>query len=176
MTSESPGKIWVFDSSPLIHLDQLGYLAHLPALIGRALVPPAVHAELSQGRGRPGTNAPDQPWLEVRAPHPERIAAVQSDFAAGAGETEALALALELGGRLVIDERRARRYASQKGLIHAGVLAILSAIHARGLAARSPAEDLELLETSGMYLSGALKADLLAQLSAKEDSDAPGWV
>lgn len=164
MTSGSPGKTWVFDTSPLSHLDQLGYVLHLPVLLGQVFIPPAVSTELSRGRGRPGTSVPDQPWIEVRAPRPELLAEVRHELAAGAGETEALALALELGGRLVIDERRARMYANGKGLIHTGVLGVLSAIHARGLAARSPAQDLERLEKSGMHLSKALKGKWLSRV------------
>lgn len=161
MTFRSPVITWVFDTSPLIHLDQLGYLPIVPSIVGNVLIPPAVRAELNRGQGRPGTAAHEQTWVGVRNPSKAMITNVQGEFSGGAGEIEALALALELGCGVVIDERRARNYAHQQGLLYTGVLGIVSAVHGRGMASRSITQDLELLDQSGMRLSGNVKRRFL---------------
>jgi predicted nucleic acid-binding protein len=161
MTSRLPAIIWVFDTSPLIHLDQLGYLPILNEIVKGVVIPPAVRTELRQGRGRPGAHVHKHAWVEVRTPDVVMVSKVRREFAGGAGETEALALALELNSGVVIDEKRARKYADRRGLIYTGVLGILSATHSRGLAERSLAQDLQVLEQSGMRLSETIKADFV---------------
>ncbi|MEB3788864.1 MAG: hypothetical protein GSR72_03105 [Desulfurococcales archaeon] len=58
MTSPSQkNKIVVSDSSPLIHLSQIGRLSLLKDLFGDLLIPLAVYREVVvEGRGRPGSD------------------------------------------------------------------------------------------------------------------------
>jgi predicted nucleic acid-binding protein len=51
----------------------------------------------------------------------------------GSGEVSAVQLARELGVEaILIDERRARRYAEEKGLIALGCIGILETLHRKG--------------------------------------------
>jgi hypothetical protein len=60
----------ICDTSPLQYLHQLGLLDLLPRLVRGVVVPPAVDAELSVGRGL-GLQLPDLSelgWLTIRRP------------------------------------------------------------------------------------------------------------
>lgn len=108
----------VSDTSPLTALLTIGRASLLQQLFSEVLIPPAVEAELLR-------NHPLLPaWLDVRPPRniPARIAAARLD----PGETEALALALELHADAVLmDERLGRRAAHELGLRATGLLSCL---------------------------------------------------
>lgn len=104
---------------------------------------------------------PDLPWAEVRVPSPALLQRVHQELSAGAGEEETLALAVELGATVVLDDLKARRYAQRVGLSFTGTLGLLVEIHKRGLASRSAGEDLDLLERGGMRLTPALQLRVL---------------
>jgi hypothetical protein len=119
----------VSDASPLIALDYLGELELIPRLLGsRLTIPPAVARELftSQRRSLPA-------WATVRGvnqPIAERILRASL----GAGESEALALALEVNAELVlVDDKAARRTASALGLPVMGLLGLLLRAKSAGL-------------------------------------------
>jgi predicted nucleic acid-binding protein len=79
----------VADTSPLIALHQLGRLALLQRTFGEIHVPPAVARELSPG-------VPDLPsWIVVRG-LAQPIASEILRASLGAGESEAMSLALEV--------------------------------------------------------------------------------
>lgn len=149
------------DSSPIIRLDSLGYLQHLPGLTGRVFLAVAVASELRAGIGKPGSSAPELSWVALRSAAPQVIELVRNDLAAGAGEVETLALAIELGCTALLDDAQARRYAVRKGVPFTGTLGILRDIHREGLAVRSAQEDLVQLSAAGMYLSDLLKVEFL---------------
>ncbi|MEB3780665.1 MAG: hypothetical protein GSR85_10650 [Desulfurococcales archaeon] len=68
MTSPSQkNKIVVSDSSPLIHLSQIGRLNLLKDLFRELLIPPAVYHEVViEGRGRPGSEeVREASWIRV---------------------------------------------------------------------------------------------------------------
>lgn len=72
----------------------------------------------------------DRPeWLEVRPAQ-----AIVTDLKLGAGESEAIALALELhADALLLDDRKARQEAQRRGLTVTGTLAVLATAARRGL-------------------------------------------
>lgn len=108
----------VSNSSPLIALHQLGLLDVGAALFGRVIIPPAVNHETFQTRLRPS-------WIEER-PLAQPLSAVVLRGRLGAGEREALALAMELNADLVLlDDAAARRTARGIGLHVVGTLGIL---------------------------------------------------
>ena len=119
-----PGPV-VSDSSPLIALGQIGQLDLLGRLFSAVLVPPAVVRETASGSALPD-------WITERAPiQPigSRILAVSL----GPGESEAIALSLEVGARwLILDDRPARRLAQALGLPVIGTLGVLLAAKRRG--------------------------------------------
>ena len=149
----------VCDASPLIALDQIGRLDLLPGLFGTVVVPPAVSAET------PRIAKPD--WLverRLREPIPDWLVAARL----GPGETEAIALALQLRAeQVVLDERRATRIARGEGLRVVGTLGVLLLAKSAGLV---PAirPDVAGLRATGFHLAPWLVADVLA--TAGEDA------
>jgi predicted nucleic acid-binding protein len=96
MNSGTPTRIEaVFDASPLIFLDLLGYTSLLPGLY-RVLVSPQVAAELTARPGAPGSSIPRRDWVELRHPSDETLLRVRNDLLADPGEEEVIALALDL--------------------------------------------------------------------------------
>jgi uncharacterized protein len=116
----------ICDTSPLQYLHQLRHLDILPALGARVLVPPAVVDELGEGM-KLGLDLPDVralDWVEVLRPVGAPALPMVTDL--GPGESEVLALALELREAvLVLDDRLARKVALTLGLRMTGTLGLL---------------------------------------------------
>jgi predicted nucleic acid-binding protein len=145
---ETPVIVVVSNSSPLIALDHLGRLDLLGVLFGTVLVPPAVAQEV-----QPRTLLPSAVQLRIPAqPAGPRI--LQASL--GAGESEALALAVELEADLVLlDDKAARRLAAAIGLPVSGTLGILLEAKRSGLvAAVRPLID--ALRPLPFHISGSL--------------------
>ncbi|MGQ9627379.1 MAG: DUF3368 domain-containing protein, partial [Anaerolineae bacterium] len=110
--------IFVANSSPLIAFERVEQLNLLPILISRLYIPPAVRREVFGSKPLPE-------WVEEKAlsqPLASKIMAARL----GAGEREAIALALELKAtRLIIDDLSARRLATSLGLEVIGTLGLL---------------------------------------------------
>ena len=108
----------VSDTSPLTALLQIGRAELLRQLFVRVIIPPAVQTELQR-------NHPTLPaWLEVATS--QTIPAGITNARLDPGETEALALALELHADTVLmDERIGRRIAETLGIHTTGVLGCL---------------------------------------------------
>ena len=107
--------IVVADASPFVVLVAIGHVDVLPTLFREVLIPPEVPSELASSK-RP-TEVRDfvatpPPWLRILAPSsPKSIPGLD------AGETAAITLAAELkAGRLIIDEYRGRKVATERGL------------------------------------------------------------
>ena len=129
--------IVVSDSSPLITLARIGCFDLLPKLYRRIYIPTEVYNEVVvAGAGRPGaTEASQADWIEVRRVQDTAgVSAKAARIGLGAGELSAVALAKELSADLVlIDERRARRYADEEGLAIVGCVGMLEDLYERGL-------------------------------------------
>jgi predicted nucleic acid-binding protein len=122
----------VSDSGPVHYLVLCGAIEIIPKLYGQLVIPAAVAQELTHPRAAPEVSR----WIQA-LPH---WAAIQTprqiDPAThlGAGEREAIALALELKAtQLLIDDRAARRIAVRRGLLTAGTVGILEQAAANGL-------------------------------------------
>src|SRR5947209_1976915 len=124
----------VSDTSPLRALNQLDLMGVLPKLFGTVLVPPAVVAELSVNI--PGVSVFDLracPFIEVRMPS-NAVLVAQFEERLGAGESEALVLALETKPDFVlIDDWDARQAAAELGLVAVGALGVLVRAKRNGL-------------------------------------------
>lgn len=110
--------IVISDTSPLsaLILARRGEL--LRVIFHRVVIPPAVEAELLRAHG----SLPE--WVEVLTP--QRIPSSVSEADLDPGETEAIALALELQpDTLLMDERLGRRLAMQHGLRVTGCLGFI---------------------------------------------------
>lgn len=126
--------IVVSDSSPIRALHHLGLLNLCQDLYGKVIIPPAVQAELLQ----PTTTCPSITiagiaGIEVRAPGSDPASlGIPSDL--DAGETQAIALAIELHADLLLmDERKGTVAARQLGLLTIGVLGVLLEAKRRGM-------------------------------------------
>ncbi len=131
--------IVVSDTSPLNYLLLIRQAGLLPILFGGVLIPPAVLDELRHPRAPSAVrdfaaHRPD--WLGVRPPSNAAVAAViRASGHLGAGESEAIALAIEShADLLLVDERRATREArTTHGLRATGVLGVLEIAANRSL-------------------------------------------
>ena len=152
--------IVVSDTSPLNYLILIGAVDVLPQLFGGVHIPEQVLAELLD----PGTPEPVKKWaqsppqwLRIRAQSVEIRATAGLD----AGESQAIALAIELQAPAVlIDEKKGRRIAKSYGLATVGTITLLELAARHGLldlktAFRSLAETTFHIKES--YLEAALK-------------------
>jgi len=111
----------IADASPLIALHQIGQISLIKRLIGPILIPSAVAREVSQSLPTP----PD--WITAHD-LTQPLAAEILKASLGAGESQTLALGLEISASLVIlDERPARKLALVLGLPVVGTAGILLA-------------------------------------------------
>ena len=116
----------ICNTSPLQYLHQLELLHILPSLVQHVTIPPAVVEELSEGRAR-GYNIPDPAdldWVVIQAP--ASTPALQLIHDLGPGESEVLALALEIPDSVVIlDYWLARLMAENLDIPLTGTLGLL---------------------------------------------------
>ena len=102
------------------------------------------------------------PWLQVRAPA-DVAAVLRLQAGLGAGEAEAIALALEIPDleTVILDDGRARRRGTALGLPVTGTAGVLIAAKQRGVIP-SLRGALDAVRGAGLYLSDAAYADALA--------------
>jgi len=124
--------IVVADTSPFVVLVAIGHVDVLPALFKEVLTPPPVASELASSRRSPEVRAfiaTPPPWLRVLAP-----LSTETIPGLAAGETAAIALAAEVhAGRLIIDEYRSRKAATERGLHVVGTVGVLELAAEMGL-------------------------------------------
>lgn len=117
--------IVIADTSPLNYFLQLGLIRELEIIFSEIVIPEAVHSELTNSESP----------IEVRTwalqlPHWVKVLRARSADPTlprnlGAGETEAINLALELNAaRLLIDDLPGRRAAQERGIPVTGTLTI----------------------------------------------------
>jgi len=157
----------ICNTSPLQYLYQIGRLEILKELAGELLVPTAVWDELEAGR-RAGVDLPDLTklsWVKIHpAPKSERNLG-GSDL--GPGEAGVLALALSKpGSRVILDDAKARRIATQHDLPLTGTLGLLLDAKKAGMLVRVQTA-LDELQDRGFRLAPKTRAAVL-QLAAEE--------
>lgn len=125
--------IVVCDTSPLHYLVLVDLQHILPELFERILIPEAVREELqSAGAPEPIARflAAEPGWLETR-----RVSEIDRTLThLDPGEREAIALAASsAAGLLLIDERKGRHAARERGVAVSGTLGVLDLAARRGL-------------------------------------------
>ena len=150
--------IVVSDTSPILNLSTIGRLDLLKSLYHELVIPPAVAIEL-QGNG---VDARRQEWLLLREPANGELVR-KLELRLDLGEAEAIVIALELGAeRVLIDERRARRVASEFNLQPLGLLGILAEAKQHALLLEcKPVLD-ELIQIAGFWIGERLYKQFLA--------------
>jgi predicted nucleic acid-binding protein len=161
--------IVVSDTSPLNYLVLINAIDVLPKLFGEIHVPTQVMDELKRSRApapvKQWAYSPPQ-WLRVSTPAITITTSVRLD----PGETQALALARELGADAVlIDERKGRRVAAEHGFSAVGTLAVLQFAAERKLLELRPA--LDALRATTFYITDAYVQAALQRDAARKKAD-----
>ena len=152
------------DSGPLIALAKLDLLGSPARYFEPVLVTSSVWLEITR---KPGVDeaarlsaAAENRLLHVVS-DPATIPAALLQNSIHRGERNAIALAIERGATLLIDDRRARRMAAESGRPVIGTLGLLVRAHEEGfVAALRPL--IEQLRSTGYFMSDDLVAQALS--------------
>ena len=116
----------ICDTSPIQYLHQIGLLHVLRSLSSTVIVPPSVVSEIETGKNQ-GVDLPDirrVDWIVIR--EPVSISALPLIKDLGPGETQVLALGLEMKNSIVvIDDNLARKIAQLLNIRLRGTLGLL---------------------------------------------------
>lgn len=147
----------VLNNTPLVALTVLGRLDLLRDLFGEVLIPESVQDEfLAVDVALRREALANSPWIRIVPLSDPRRALPYSGL--DQGEAEVLALAEERSaGLLVIDEKKARRYAARMKLSLTGTLGLLLLAREQGLI-ESVTSEIETLQKAGLYLDPSLIA------------------
>ena len=152
--------IVVSDTSPILNLVAVGKLHLLCDLYAEIVVPPAVQGELSRNAIQL-----DRSWIRVvAAQNQNEVAALREQL--DPGEAEAIVVAAELAADLLlVDEKRGRRIAIDRGLEVTGLLGVLAEAKARGLISRcQPVLD-DMIRVAGFWIGDDLRSRYLQGLN-----------
>ena len=154
----------VADSCPLISCARAHKLMLIRDVYSKIVIPPSVYREIAtEGVGRPGAEeieAAISIWVDVREPE-DKCLVVNLRQRLGSGESEAIALVKELGGYLLIDERRGINEARKLGMRIKSTLLMLVEAKERGYISSVKVELDELID-SGFRCSDVLYHKVLA--------------
>jgi hypothetical protein len=153
----------VSNTSPLMNLAIIGRLDLLRHFYETIHVPQAVWDELvTQGAGKPGSEAiAAAKWIQTHIVQNQHLVAALREQL-DAGESEAIALALELNATLILlDETEGRRVASSHGLNKTGALGILLQAKKQGVIHSLKDEMDKLQQQAHFWISPPLFEKLL---------------
>lgn len=161
----------VSDTSPINYLILISRIELLPVLFEKVVLPPAVHRELNHP-GAPATVAAwaDSPpsWVSIESP-----LKVDPTIRLGAGESEAISLAMERQISIIlIDERRGTDAAEKRGLTPVGTLNILEEAAAKGL--HDFEQAITALLTTNFHIRPELIDRARTRLAARRGTEAAG--
>jgi uncharacterized protein len=139
----------VVDSTCLIGLERIGRLDILQALFDPVIVPPEVAREFGASLS----------WLKVAAPANQTLVSALK-MLLDDGEAAAIALASELGHRIILDDLQARSVGKNLGLRVIGTIGILLKAKRAGIIPQLKPV-LDDLELNGFYVGDALKKEAL---------------
>ncbi|KPQ37889.1 MAG: putative nucleic acid-binding protein, contains PIN domain [Phormidium sp. OSCR] len=154
--------IVVSDTTPISELTKVGYLMLLPKLFGTVMVPEGVFNELQAGDHPVSNLVRDLSWLIVVTVNDrQKVSELQKVNGLDLGESEAIALAEEMGAaQVLIDERAARRVAKQRHLPLIGTMGVLLLAKRQGLLTQVK-EILDKMQAQGTRISERLYGQVL---------------
>ena len=158
----------VSDTSPIRALFCLELLSLCRDLYGTVTIPTPVAQELEKPTSTsPAVYVSQYPWLTVRSPRAGALS-INMPKNLDPGETQAIALGVELhADLLLVDERKATQAARQLGLNMIGVLGVLlEAKRARLIVDVIPLLD-RLTSELRFFVSASLRAQI-AQLASED--------
>jgi len=148
----------VSNASPLINMARIQQLDLLRRLYGELTVPEAVWREVVvEGAGQPGAKEIEvASWIRVQpVTNRELVQALRQEL--DAGESEAIALALESGAEfLLMDERLGRETALHMGVRRTGLIGALVEAKRKGLISEVKPLLNALRDVAGFRVSEAL--------------------
>lgn len=153
----------VSNTSPITNLAAIGQFALLRQVVGPIVIADAVWEELNAG-GRPwpgSQEVAEAEWVERRSPRDRALVdALMADL--DRGQSETLALAVELGADLVLlDEKEGRRMARRLGLRPFGVIGIVLAARQRDLVPAVHPLLASLRDQAGFHLTESVVQEVL---------------
>jgi hypothetical protein len=158
----------VVDTGPLIALSKTGHLDLLPRLFDEIVIPAAVIGEISKpGETRSGSEIATRRWIATRGVAEAARVELQKSSDIAAGEAEAILITADAPDStiLLMDERRARRVAIDRGLQTLRTGALLVAAARRGLLQPDEVrQSLQMLQHE-RYLDSRAVQDILALLT-----------
>ncbi len=154
----------VSNTSPISNLAAIGQLSLLQQVYGSITIPQAVADEIAKVATvyTQAASIPNQSWIAIQTVNHtttvERLRGEKLD----AGESEAIALALELDAELLlIDEQLGRRIAANEGLNITGLVGVLLEAKNREIIARiKPTVDALIIQAR-FRISSQLYAEIL---------------
>ena len=160
----------ISNSSPLINLSIIGRLDLLKSKFSEIMIPQAVWREVVvDGVGKPGAKEVERArWIKVQDVK-DRNLVISLERYLDDGESETIALALEMGADLVLlDERDARDTADAFGLSILGVIGILVWARKKQLIPTLKDELIRLQEVARFRFSGELYRRALVEVGEME--------
>jgi len=155
-------KIIISDTTALIILAKSNHLDLLTNIINKVYIPKAVMREIQYKNDIVKILIENTDFIEVKEIKNKKILCNIQDTNLDLGETEAIALALEMDLRLIIDEKRGRKIAKQKGVKIIGLLGILEVNFRLGfISYREVLYILEDFKRVNYRLSSLLERDFL---------------
>jgi len=152
----------ISDSTTLIILFDLNRLELLSNLFPHIIIPPAVYDEISLKKS---IHLPD--FISVQTPkESEHLESLK--LLLDTGESEAITLALEQKGWLIIDEKKGRKIAMRQGLQIIGLLGVVYLNIQKGFITKEEADRFlsDALE-HGYRISRKLIKQMFASLSSR---------
>ncbi|MEQ9486109.1 DUF3368 domain-containing protein [Coleofasciculus sp. F4-SAH-05] len=157
----------VSNTSPILNLAIIDQLELLQQQFGQIHIPPAVLKELKIDQDLPGSSrirdAITAGWIQVHDINNRSIANLLKQTL-DQGESEAIALALELPADwILLDERDARQVAKSLGLRITGVLGILIRAKDQGQILSLPTVLNQLKQEAGFWIAPELLARVIGK-------------
>lgn len=161
--------IIVSNTSPIINLAAIGRLELLQQLYGSIAIPQAVYHEIAvRGVGQPGAiEIQTLSWFDQYHVHDTALVQ-QLKQHLDAGESEAIALAIEIqADQLLLDERRGRTVAKQYGVSVIGLMGVLLLAKRQGLLETIRPVLYELRTVAGFWIDAELFKQVLESAGEK---------
>jgi uncharacterized protein len=157
----------VSNTSPILNLAIIGQLELIRQQFTQISIPPGVAAELKIDEDRPGSeiirHAIAAEWIQIQPVGQSTGIIRLLRQTLDQGESEAIALAIEIGADLLLlDERDARKAAKSLGLEVTGVLGILLKAKQTGSLVKLEPVLKDLEQIAGFRISLNLLSQLLA--------------